>query len=171
MSQSWDNVASVHDHLLTVRAHKDRDIVQTVSCLGKIVLCACADWSGCRGHTPHSKQLAASCSSDVLALLERCYRTIDRYDKEQHQHLLSRPLEKHGAFTPIVRQCNASLWTEALMPLFFVHTALQFWPILSLVVWTSLRPCRTFIATRRIQDAYPRPHVMTRTTVGWVLIA
>ena len=27
MSQSWDNVASMHDHLLTVHAHKHRDIV------------------------------------------------------------------------------------------------------------------------------------------------
>ena len=32
MSQSWDNVPSMHDHLLTVQAHKT-----TVSCLGKIV--------------------------------------------------------------------------------------------------------------------------------------
>ena len=35
------------------------------------------------------------------------------------------------------RQCVSScteLWPEALRPLFFVHTALQFWPILSLVV-------------------------------------
>ena len=39
MSQSWDNVANMHDHLLIVQ-NIYRDIVhaQTVSCLGKLVI-------------------------------------------------------------------------------------------------------------------------------------
>ena len=38
ISQSWDNVVSMHDHLLTVRLTKHRNVVhaQTGSCLGKI---------------------------------------------------------------------------------------------------------------------------------------
>ena len=35
MSQSWDSVASMHDHLLTVHIYVVH--AQTVSCLGKIV--------------------------------------------------------------------------------------------------------------------------------------
>ena len=39
ISQSWDNVASMHDHLLRVHAeHRDVVHAQTV-----LVLCACAD--------------------------------------------------------------------------------------------------------------------------------
>ena len=45
LSQSWDNVATTHDHLLTVHAHK----VETVqSCILPVpfVPCVCADRSG-----------------------------------------------------------------------------------------------------------------------------
>ena len=93
MSQSWDNVASMHDHLLTVHAHKHRDVVyvQIVSCLQgqdcPLVPCTCADWSGCRGHTPYSKQLLWlqlsvqwRRSRSAWMLLPR---TNDSYDKEQ----------------------------------------------------------------------------------------
>ena len=37
---------------------------------------------------PHPSQQAV-CNGDVLALLERCYRTTDRYDKEQTSPLAS----------------------------------------------------------------------------------
>ena len=59
-----------------------------------------------------------------------------------------RPLEMHGAFAPIVRstKCISSCSygpRHALWPLFFVHRALQFRPILNLVVRTfpSPAPC------------------------------
>ena len=45
MTQSWGDVASMHDHLLiliTVHAHP-------------LVPCAYADGSGCRGHIPPTK--------------------------------------------------------------------------------------------------------------------
>ena len=100
MSQSWDNVASTHDHLLTVNVH----YAQTVSCPCKscpLVPCACADRSGMNfepvpiiaeatpltaGSCSGSNQV---CNGDVLALLECCYWTIDRYDKEQTSPLTS----------------------------------------------------------------------------------
>ena len=53
------------------------------------VPCACADGSGCRDHTPHSNYVYV-CNGDVLALLERCYWTTDRYDKQQATDLASR---------------------------------------------------------------------------------
>ena len=89
MSQSWDNVASMHDHLLTVHAHKTwrrssctNSILPGQGC--PLVPCACADGSGCRGHTPNSKQLQLLvCNGDVLTLLEHCYWTADGYDIEQ----------------------------------------------------------------------------------------
>ena len=37
MSQSWDNLASMHDHLYMPTKHRDIVHAQTVSCLGKIV--------------------------------------------------------------------------------------------------------------------------------------
>ena len=37
MSQSWDNLASMHDHLYMLTKHRDIVHAQTVSCLGKIV--------------------------------------------------------------------------------------------------------------------------------------
>ena len=58
-------------------------------CHSLLVLCACADGSGYRGHTPPTK----SAMSDVLALLEHCYWTPDRYDKEQTLPLASLELE------------------------------------------------------------------------------
>ena len=87
MSQSGDNVASMHDHLLTVHAHKtwrhssctDYIIIYSSCTNSPLVPCACADGGGCRGHTPwQSKQV---CYGNVLALLERCYRTTDRYEQ------------------------------------------------------------------------------------------
>ena len=62
MSQSWGNVASMHDHLLiliTVHAHP-------------LVPCACADGSGYRGHTPPTKCAMATfslCPNIVTGLL------------------------------------------------------------------------------------------------------
>ena len=53
MSQSWDNVASMHDHVfITVHAHKH----------SLLVPCACTDGSGCRGHTPPTKCAMATFS-------------------------------------------------------------------------------------------------------------
>ena len=139
---------------------KHRDIVhaQTVSCLGKIVPCACADWSGCGGHTPQQAtalwllQWWRSRSAQMLLP--------DYWQVWQRTDLASRfargsvastsaclaGLSKRAALSRRSFD-NASLWPEALRPLFFLHTALQFWPILSLVVRTSLRPRRAFIAT------------------------
>ena len=68
MSQSWDNVASMHDHV-TAHAHKHSPLVP----------CACADGIGLQ--RPHPSNLV--CNGGVLALLEHRYRTTDRYDKEQ----------------------------------------------------------------------------------------
>ena len=64
MSQSWDNMASMHDHvfIITVYAHKHNQSVP----------CACADGSGCRGHTPPTKCAMATfslCSNVVTGLL------------------------------------------------------------------------------------------------------
>ena len=64
MSQSWDNVASMHMimYLITVHAHKHSPLVP----------CACADGSGCRGHTPPTKCAMATfslCSIVVTGLL------------------------------------------------------------------------------------------------------
>ena len=51
------------------------------------------------------------CNGNILALLERRYQTIDRYDKEQTsplasleacECLLSRPLKKRGTFVLII---------------------------------------------------------------------
>ena len=39
--------------------------------------------------TASSSNLVTLCNGDVLALLERCYRTTDRYDKEQTSPLAS----------------------------------------------------------------------------------
>ena len=70
---------------------KQRDIVhaQTVSCLGRI-----AHWYRTHAQmeavaeaTPFIANLV--CNGDVLALLERCYRTTDRYNKEQTLPLAS----------------------------------------------------------------------------------
>ena len=60
MSQSWDNVASMHDHLLTVvHAPLANSILPGQDC--PLVPCACADWGGYRGHTPwQNKQLQLS---------------------------------------------------------------------------------------------------------------
>ena len=72
MSQSWDSVASMHDHLLTVHSSCTNSILPGQDC--PLVPCACADGSGCRGHTPwQSKQV---CYGNVLPLLERCYRLL-----------------------------------------------------------------------------------------------
>ena len=62
MSHSWDNVASMHDHLLTVHTHKAsrRSSCRKRILPGPSVPCACADGSDCGGHTPHSKQLQRS---------------------------------------------------------------------------------------------------------------
>ena len=63
MSQLWDNVTSMHDYVfITVHAHK-----HSLS-----VPCACADGSGCRGHTPPTKCAMATfslCSNVVTGLL------------------------------------------------------------------------------------------------------
>ena len=86
MSQSWDNVVSMHDHLLTVHAHKIIVHAQTASCLGQDSTVRMRRLKRLRRPHPHSKQqllLSGSFNGDVLALLERCYRTTDRYDKEQ----------------------------------------------------------------------------------------
>ena len=143
----------------------------------------------CIGTRPHPSLQAAALTKcvimngDVLALLEHCYQTIDRYDKEEILPLaslkarwlaLAQQASRNARhFAPLIRQCvlcdtslQLALWPEALRSLFFVHKALQFWPILSLVVRTfslSAQRCRTFIATGRIQDVYPCPHVMTQT--------
>ena len=74
---------------------KHRDIVhaQTVSCLGRI-----AHWY--RAHAQMEAVAEATpliatsgsnfvCNGDVLALLERFYRTTDRYDKQQTSPLAS----------------------------------------------------------------------------------
>ena len=80
MSQSWDNVSSMHDHLLTVHGHKTE--TQTA------VPCACADGSGCRGHTPHSKQFQLSVqwrrSRSTGTLLPDYWQVWQRTDLASH---------------------------------------------------------------------------------------
>ena len=113
----------------------------------------------CIGHTPHCKQLLKlSVQWRRSCLLERCYRTIDRYVKEQNLPLASLKarwlalVPAQQASQNMRRFCayrlTMALWPEAL---FLVHTALQFWPILSLVV-------RTFSPVPRVHSnqAHPR---------------
>ena len=131
MSQSWDNVASVHDHLLTGHAHKTfrNSIISTV-CMRRFKRLLAET-------TPLIASNRSGCNGDVVTLLECCYRTTDRYDKKQTSPVASLEaqwlsasaclagLSKHA-----VLSCrsfdNASVWPEALRPLFFLHTALQF---------------------------------------------
>ena len=73
LSQSWDSVASMHDHLLTVHSSCTNSILPEQDC--PLVPCVCADGSGCRDHTPwQNKQV---CYGNVLALLP----TTDRYEQ------------------------------------------------------------------------------------------
>ena len=74
-----------------------------------------------------------------------------------------------SAFTPIVRQCLSScsymarLGTKATLLCAHGPTIL-----------TNPEPCSadflsTFIATGRMQDTYPCPHVMTRTIIYYII--
>ena len=100
--------------------------------------------------------------------------TTDRYDQEQTSPLASleaRWLAPAPALAGLSESAalsrrsfnNASLWPEALRPPSSCtrpYSSGQSW---ALQCWLSLRSCCAFIATGRIQDAYPCPHVMIRT--------
>ena len=147
-----------------------------------LVQCGCADGSGmnyCAGHIPHCMHVSSSWSNSLL--LKKCAMAT---------FLLCLSIESTGLLTGMIaclllglrlggllcrplETCDASrcsssltlaLWPKALghPSFFFVHTALQFWPILSLVVYSTL--VRTFLSAHAVasrvhsnwacQDAY-----------------
>ena len=140
--------------------------------MGKIVPCTCADWSGCGGHTPHSKQL--------LWLLQWRHSRfawillLDYWQVWQRTDLASCFAQGSVA---IISACLAGLSKRVALSRWSFDDA-SLWPKASscahgptvltnpdFVVWISLRPRCAFIATGRIQDAYPCPHVMIRTII------
>ena len=103
MSQSWDNVARMHDQYMLTK-HRDIVHAQTVSYLCKIIqyhVHACANGTSMNFEPisiiAQATPLTASgcsgsnlvCNDDVFTLLKRRYRTTDRYDKEQTSPLAS----------------------------------------------------------------------------------
>ena len=91
-------------------------------------------------------------NSNVLALLKRCYRITDRYDKEQ---ICLADYSKHAALwrrsfdRQCVPSCSYGLRHKATL---FVHTVLQFWSIPNLVVRTFSPPVPCVHSSR----AHPR---------------
>ena len=111
----------------------------------QLVQCACTDesstklWPTLLWHRQHfslqakSSCLNSLCNSDILALLERWiyHQTMTKNRPclllcSRHSGLLSRPLEMCGALHCSLK--NVSIWPPS-----FVHTALQFWPVTSLL--------------------------------------
>ena len=82
-----------------------------------LVPCACADGSGCRGHTPwQSKQvcydrsmamatfsLCSNVATGLLTGMNRPHLSLHSRLGGYCQRLLSRPFEMRGAFAPIVQ--------------------------------------------------------------------
>ena len=109
------------------------------------------------------------CNGNILALLEHCYRTTDRYDKEQTSPLAS--LEAQWlALAPFERVAlSRQSFDDAPLAVVMVRGIKA--TLLCAhgpTVLTNSEPCSVdflsaFIATVRIQDVYPCPHVMTRT--------
>ena len=143
-----------------------------------LVPCACADWfrSGCRSHTPHSKQLALS----VQWRRSHSARTLlpDYWQVWQRTDLASRFARGSVASTSA---CLAGLSKRvALSCRSFDNSSLAiamargfeatFLCAHGPTVLTNPEPCSAdflsacaFIATGCIQDAYSCPHVMTWT--------
>ena len=151
MSQSWDNVANMHEFIFTVNSHTQRkskqyhlpSCISTVSTHDTLRMQHHELWTYYFvDHTPRCRSIAAAqthhCNGDVLALLKRriYHHTMTKNrprlllrSSEARWHvacMLSRPLEMHDASRHSFE--NASLWA----PL-FVHMALQFWSIVGLL--------------------------------------
>ena len=139
MSQSWDSVASMHDHLLTVHIYVVH--AQTYPAWARLSngTVRMRRWKRLQRPHPLAKQaaptkcamatfsLCSNVATGVLTGMNRPRLSLRSRLGGQRQRLLSRPFETRGAFAPIVRstmRLQLQLWPEALRPLFFVHTLL-----------------------------------------------
>ena len=95
------------------------------------------DWSSCRDHTPHSKQLLwllqwrRSCNCSARTLVPdywHVWQITDLASRFARGSVANTSACLAGLSKTAALLCqsfdNASLWPEALRPLFFVHTAL-----------------------------------------------
>ena len=131
--------------------------MQTVSCSTVSMrrwkrheLWTCTNY--CRGHTPHSKQLAPTIKC-AMVTFSPCSNIATWLLTGMIKNRPSASCCLAGLSKRVCRSVdNVFLWPEVLRSLFIVHTALQFWPILSLVVRTFSMPAPCVHSNR----AHPR---------------
>ena len=149
----------MHDHLFNsihmLTKHWARDLVHSTMrmCRWKRhKLWTCTNY--CRGHTPHSKQQLAlaptKCAMAIFSLYSNVATGLLTGMTKNRSHLLLR--SRLGGYSVSaglagLSKCTAlshrsfdNVLPEAFRPLLTVHMALQFWPILSLIVRTFSPP-------------------------------